>query len=96
MNEADHAQARERVIANLLWFGTLLASAIIAVGVLLGFFGDGNGLGIAKVGVALFILLPVGRVGLMLVLFVRERDYAYVAISALVLAIIAAGFLIGL
>ncbi len=49
-----------------------------------------------KAGVALFILLPVTRVALMLVIFLRERDSAYTAISALVLAIIGAAFLAGL
>jgi uncharacterized membrane protein len=53
-------------------------------------------LGLVKVGVALFILLPVARVALMLAIFLRERDYAYTAISALVLLIIAAGVVSGL
>jgi uncharacterized membrane protein len=46
--------------------------------------------------VALFILLPVARVALMLATFLHERDYAYTAISALVLVIIATGIAIGL
>jgi uncharacterized membrane protein len=50
----------------------------------------------AKVGVALFIVLPAARVALMLLIFLRERDYAFSLISALVLTIIAAGFLLGL
>jgi len=49
-----------------------------------------------KCGVALLILLPVARVALMLIQFAQARDTAYVAISALVLAIIATGFLAGL
>ncbi|MDM4501851.1 DUF1634 domain-containing protein [Klebsiella oxytoca] len=44
----------------------------------------------------MFILLPVARVALMLTIFLRERDYAYVVIAALVLAIIAAGVTIEL
>jgi uncharacterized membrane protein len=47
-----------------------------------------------KAGVAVFILLPVARVALMLTLFLRERDYAYTVIAALVLAIIAAGVIV--
>jgi uncharacterized membrane protein len=42
------------------------------------------------------VLLPVARVALMLAIFLRDRDYAYMVISALVLAIIGAGILIGL
>jgi uncharacterized membrane protein len=49
-----------------------------------------------KVGVALFIVLPAARVALMLLIFLRERDYAFSLISALVLTIIAAAFLLGL
>jgi uncharacterized membrane protein len=94
---------QERAIAKLLHYGTGLAAFIIAAGLILqwlhpptkatfGLAGDG----LMKAGVALFILLPVSRVALMLIQFVRARDTAYVAISALVLAIIGAGFLAGL
>lgn len=86
----DNDERRERMIAALLWYGTWLASALIAVGMVL------DGYDIVKAGVALFICLPIARVALMLVTFLRERDYAYVAISALVLAIIGAGVVAGL
>ncbi len=86
----DNYERREQVIAALLWYGTWLASAVIAVGMVLG------GYGIIKAGVALFICLPIARLVLMLVIFLRERDYAYMAISALVLAIIGAGVFVAL
>jgi uncharacterized membrane protein len=89
------SQRRERLIAGLLSYGTWVASAVIAAGVLLGFLGH-PGLTVEKAGIGLFILLPVARVALMLVTFLRERDYAYAAISALVLVIIAAGVVAGL
>jgi uncharacterized membrane protein len=98
MNQAtDKFEPREQLIAGLLWYGTWLASAFIALGLLqhlvmpllLGL----SGFTVVKAGVALFILLPVARVALMLFIFVRERDYAYTAISALVLAIIGASLL---
>lgn len=96
-------ESQDRAIAKLLHYGTGLASFIIAAGLAvqwlhpltkatLGLSGDG----LMKAGVALFILLPVSRVALMLIQFVQVRDTAYVAISALVLAIIGAGFLAGL
>lgn len=95
-------ERREQVIAALLWYGTWLASAVIAVGMALGAFQKFEGASLAlsgydvvKAGVALFILLPIARVGLMLAIFLRERDYAYVAISAFVLAAIAIGIVIG-
>jgi uncharacterized membrane protein len=46
-----------------------------------------------QVGVTLLILLPVSLVALMFCLFLRERDAAYMAILALVVAIIVAGSL---
>ena len=87
---AGNYERREQVIAGLLWYGTWLASAVIAFGMVLGSYD------IVKAGVALFICLPIARVALMLVIFLRERDYTYVAISALVLAIIGAGVVAGL
>jgi uncharacterized membrane protein len=51
-----------------------------------------NGFEAMKVGVALFIFLPVARVALMFAFFLRERDYVFTAIAALVLAIIGTGF----
>ncbi|EIQ7173213.1 DUF1634 domain-containing protein [Enterobacter hormaechei] len=100
----DNFERREQIIAALLWYGTWLASAIIAVGMALDalrpFEGSLNvgfsSYDIVKAGVALFILLPVARVALMLAIFLRERDFAYTAISALVLIIIAAGIVIEL
>ncbi len=96
----DKQARRDRAIAGLLWYGTWLASALIAAGMAVDFLLPAHGglrdLGLVKVGVALFILLPVARVTLMLAIFLRERDYAYTAISALVLLIIAAGVVSGL
>ncbi|MEX6157994.1 DUF1634 domain-containing protein [Providencia manganoxydans] len=42
----------------------------------------------------MFILLPIIRVAVMLVIFLSERDYVYVFIAALVLVIIGAGIAI--
>ena len=100
----DNDERHEQIIAALLWYGTWLASAVIAAGMALGALPqleDSLGFGlsghdIVKAGVALFILLPVARVALMLAIFLRERDYVYTMISALVLAIIGTGILIGL
>ena len=47
------------------------------------------------IGIALFLLLPVLRVVLMLIVFLRERDYRFSAIAALVLRILLVGFVLG-
>lgn len=98
----DNSERHEQIIAALLWYGTWLASAIIAVGMALDAFRPFDGslnvifssYDIVKAGVALFIFLPMARVVLMLAIFLRERDLVYTAISALVLIIIAAGVFI--
>lgn len=100
----EDSRHQERMIGSLLWYGTLLASAIIAAGMLLGAlqrfgldFGiETTGENVVKTGIAVFIVLPIARVALMLCSFLRERDYTFVAISVAVLAVIAGGVAIGL
>ncbi|MDR3100401.1 MAG: DUF1634 domain-containing protein [Paraburkholderia sp.] len=100
--EAGHFERRDQIIAGLLWYGTWFASALIAAGVFLTAVGPLRalpafpltGYDVMKAGVAVFILLPVARVALMLTIFLRERDYVYTVIAALVLAIIAAGVIV--
>lgn len=99
---ADNFERRDKTIAALLWYGTWFATALITVGVFLTALEyiptflpfPLTGYDAVKAGIALFILLPVARVALMLALFLRERDYAYTLIAALVLAIIAAGVIV--
>ena len=83
------------VLARLLHYGTLLASAVIAAGLLLAQASSAMGLRIATTGIVLFILLPVARVGVMLIFFLRTRDYRFGAIAALVLLIILFSYLVG-
>ena len=84
----------ERILARVLDQGTWLASGIIAVGWILAASGWRT-VGVVNTGVALFLLLPVLRVLIMLVVFLRERDYRFGAITALVLSIIVLGALLG-
>ncbi len=95
---ADTVERRDRIIASLLRHGTWLASALIAIGMALAAFAPPpialDSPGLVRAGVATFILLPIARVGLMLTIFLRERDYVYALIAALVLAIVATGVVI--
>jgi uncharacterized membrane protein len=95
----------ERLLALVLQWGTWLACAVIAVGLILALHGwpaDTHalpmltGAHVVTAGIALLILLPVLRVALMLIVFVIERDYRFGAIAALVLAIIFLGILVGM
>lgn len=104
MRAKSDIELSNRVIAGLLWYGTWLASAIIALGTGLEVLNQigcdmpfvQSGLSLMKTGVIIFILLPVARVILMLGLFLRNRDYLYTVLSAFVLVVIGIGVLVGL
>ena len=88
----------EELLAALLHYGSWSASAAIGLGFALTLIGSHSPARnpaiaphrIATMGIALFILLPMLRVLLMLLDFIRERDFRFACISALVFAIILA------
>jgi uncharacterized membrane protein len=84
------AGALDRRVALVLGAGTWIASAVIAVGLIVP-----AGTAIVNAGVALFIALPIVRVAVMLVEFLRGRDYRIAIIAALVLAVILLGIALG-
>ena len=85
----------EHVLGRLLHYGTLLASAVIAVGLVVAPASGTLGLRTATTGIVLFILLPIVRVAAMLIFFLRARDYRFSAIAALVLLIILFSYWVG-
>ena len=97
-------QRLERLLAGVLRRGTWLATGVIAVGLALTLIGWPDSTAavtmtsarIVTLGVALFILLPVFRVLLMMIVFVREGDYCFGAIATLVLAIVILGAALGM
>jgi Protein of unknown function (DUF1634) len=90
-----------QLLATVLHRGTWLGWSVIALGLaspMAGWSGASSamiGTRIVTAGIALIIALPVLRVFLMLVVFVRERDFLFSAIAMLVLAIILLGSLLG-
>jgi uncharacterized membrane protein len=99
------ARRLEQWLSALLRNGSWLASATIGLGFALALvdarFGTRNlailpNMRIATMGIALFILLPTLRVLLMLVVFIRERDFRFAFIAGLVLAMILLGIVVGL
>ncbi len=95
----------ERMLARLLNYGTWFSSVVIALGLALalveGYLGPSalggpSGTTIVTAGIALLIMLPVLRLALMLVVFLRERDYIFGIITAAVLTIIAFGTALGI
>ena len=95
----------EELLAALLRYGSCLASAAIALGLILALidlhFGTRNlaiipNMRVATMGIVLFILLPTFRVFLMLLVFVRESDFRLASVAALVLATVLLGVVIGI
>jgi uncharacterized membrane protein len=93
----------EQLLARLLYWGTWVASAIVAAGLVLAIVDQVAGmhdsiagaLRIVAAGIAGFILLPVVRVVLMLIFFFRARDYRLGLVAAVVLLFIIAGLFLG-
>ena len=89
----------ESLLAGVLNVGTWLASIVIAAGLVLLFYQRmpfPTGAQVVTAGIGLFILLPILRVILMLIIFVKERDYKFAAAAAVVLVTIFAGFGVGI
>ncbi|QCT20390.1 DUF1634 domain-containing protein [Jejubacter calystegiae] len=88
-----------RAIALLLSWGSTLSTLLIAAGIALTLWPLAplplSGSDIVRAGILVLILLPVARVVLMLIGFIRQRDGLYALIAALVLMIIAAGAWLG-
>jgi len=106
MNHATPRPAQlEWLLAGTLHLGTWLASAAIGLGLALALLDSRfsapklailRDMRIATIGIALLILLPVVRVIVMLIVYLRHRDYRFSAIALLVLTIILLGFAVGL
>jgi len=95
----------EWLLADMLHYGTSLASAVIGLGLGLAliesrFSGPKlailHDMRIVSIGIALFILLPVVRVIVMFIVYLRQRDYRLAAIALLVLTTILLAFTVGL
>jgi uncharacterized membrane protein len=98
LDSARHRRL-EDLLAKVLHRGTGAACLVVGCGLILSAVPIctvntiGRILGMA--GVALFILLPVVRVSMMVFVFLEDRDYVFVLISALVLAVIGFGAVLG-
>jgi hypothetical protein len=93
----------EELLAAFLRYGSWSASAAIGLGFALALIGSHSPARnpaiashrIATMGIALFILLPMLRVLLMFLVFLRERDFRFAWIAGSVLAIILLGIVLG-
>ncbi len=75
--------------------GHLIGKEKIGHGVLLGRIREGNPHAVLTLGLFVLTLVPLARVAFCFILFIRERDYTYVALTAYVLAGLIVGVLVG-
>lgn len=95
--EAAKATRLEVLLADLLQYGTWLASAVIMAGLAVAWMRhDSTSMRMVTAGIGCFLLLPVVRVLVMLIAFIRERDGRFTLIAATVLMVIFAGVVLGL
>jgi uncharacterized membrane protein len=94
----------EELLTAFLRYGSWSALAAIGLGYAIALIGSHAptwnlpvlpNMRIVRVGIALFILLPIFRVLLMLLVFICERDFRFAFISGMVLAIILLGIFLG-
>lgn len=84
----------DRPIALLLSVGTGIATLLVVAGMSAGLIlppSSSVGYTLSLIGVGIFVIMPVARVLLMLILFVRQRDFVLAATALAVLLIIALG-----
>ena len=87
----------DRVVALVLRIGAFSCFFIMLAGLMIGLFAPGRiPMGIERAGVLLMLATPVVRVAVAGVLFLREKDWKYGAISFGVLAILLLGAVFGI
>ena len=100
----NRARRLEELLAAFLRYGSWSASAAIALGYALTLIGSHSparnvaalpNTRIVNMGIVVFILLPILRVLLMHLVFIRERDFRFAFISGMVLAIILLAIFLG-
>ena len=81
----------ETLLASLLGWGTIVACAIIACGMTISFTSSDSKLStrLINIGIALFLFLPIARVSVMTIAFIKQLDFVFALIGFLVLLIIA-------
>jgi len=89
--------AFDRVVALVLRVGAFSCFFVMLAGLLIGLFGYGRiAAELERAGVLLMLATPVVRVLVAGILFLRERDWKYGAISFGVLTILLLGGLFGI
>jgi uncharacterized membrane protein len=91
----------ESALARILSYGTWFACALIAAGLAQTMSGwnmraaHADGPSVIAAGIVIFIALPAVRVVVMLVAFLRNREYRFSVAAAFVLLMMAIGCILG-
>lgn len=85
----------ETTVAIFLRISVILCSIILGTGFVISLFDKPLSDQVLTAGIAALILLPVTRVAITFVLFVKNRDWIYVGITGFVFFVLALGFLLG-
>lgn len=94
MMQSDSLQTQ---LEQLLKYGTILCSVVIAVGILVDMLNAQSlRIDLVTVGIIGFIVLPVVRILAMLWHYVKANDIPMVRVVALVLALMIAGVVLGI
>jgi uncharacterized membrane protein len=96
MTQTQNARTVDLAVSRLLTLGTWSATASIALGyfVNVSLLHPMLGSALCWLGVITFVMLPVASVLTMLIVYLRQRDWAFGATSFLVLFIISVGGLV--
>jgi uncharacterized membrane protein len=103
VNQGRHRKL-ERLLSIVLRYGTALACALVAAGLVSALIDEpARALGmpvpsatsLVTLGIAVILMLPALRVTLMAIAYALEGDYLFVGIATLVLAIIGWGLALG-
>ena len=88
--------AIELVLARLLRIGSLIAAALLAVGILAMVLGQTEfAPRLITAGLLVLLCTPVMRVAVAGIIFVREKDWHFALFSLVVLCALAAGVFFG-
>jgi uncharacterized membrane protein len=92
------ADARlERWLGTTLGAGTMLATALLALGLLLQLAGVSAGMSdwLSRVGLLVLMATPVARVVISVAEYATERDWPFLALTLAVLTMLLASVLVG-
>jgi uncharacterized membrane protein len=94
---AEASDALERRLGQVLFVGARISTVLLAAGLLLVFAaGPAVALPVLRVGLFVLMLVPVTRVVVSVAGYAAAKDWAFVALSLVVLGVLVASFVTGL